>query len=143
MKRSRFASPQDAEAAFYEALERADLDAMMDLWADDEEIICVHPAGPRLAGTEQVRASWREIFRNGPTLRFQLSDREVHHSATLAVSCVHENIQVSGQEQDVHVVTATNVYVLTPDGWRMLVHHASPSTRAPEPPEREEPPVLH
>ena len=48
MKRSTFPTPQDAEAAFYEALERADLEAMMEVWAEDEEIVCVHPAGPRL-----------------------------------------------------------------------------------------------
>ena len=30
-----FPTPQDAEAAFYEALERADLEAMMAVWAED------------------------------------------------------------------------------------------------------------
>ena len=31
-----FPTPQDAEAAFYEALERADLELMMAVWSEDE-----------------------------------------------------------------------------------------------------------
>ena len=42
---------QDAENAFYEALEHGDLEGMMAVWAEDEEIICVHPTGPRLSRT--------------------------------------------------------------------------------------------
>ena len=45
-----FATPQDVENAFYEALECGDLDLMMSIWADDEEIVCVHPGGSRLLG---------------------------------------------------------------------------------------------
>src|SRR5262249_56001897 len=62
-------SPQDAEAAFYEALEAADLEAMMEVWAEDEEIVCVHPGGPRLAGFEQVRGSWAQILGSGRKLK--------------------------------------------------------------------------
>ena len=53
MRTTAFPTSQDAENAFYDALERADLDAMMAVWAEDEEIVCVHPTGPRLAGHEQ------------------------------------------------------------------------------------------
>ena len=37
-------SAAEVEAAFYDALHRADLEALMALWADDEEIVCIHPA---------------------------------------------------------------------------------------------------
>ena len=43
-------SPEDAEEAFYEAISRADLDALMNLWAEDEEIVCIHPGGQPLHG---------------------------------------------------------------------------------------------
>ena len=43
-----FPTAQDAETAFYEALERCDLEGMMAVWAEDEEIVCVHPAGGRV-----------------------------------------------------------------------------------------------
>jgi ketosteroid isomerase-like protein len=64
-----FASPQDVEAAFYEALERCDIDAMMAVWAEDEEVVCVHPGGPRLVGYTMVREAWQRVFANGRKLR--------------------------------------------------------------------------
>ena len=57
MSSSLFASPEDAETAFYDAIERADLEAMMAIWADDEEVACIHPAGQRLTGLAAVRES--------------------------------------------------------------------------------------
>ena len=35
-------SPDDVEAALYEALQRGDIEALMAVWADDDEIVCVH-----------------------------------------------------------------------------------------------------
>ena len=63
MRRSKlYPTPDDAENAFYDAFERGDLPAMMAVWAEDEDIICVHPTGPRLCGQDQVRESWAKIF---------------------------------------------------------------------------------
>ena len=50
-------SAAEVEAAFYDALNRADLEALMALWADDEEIVCIHPGGARLIGHAAIRAS--------------------------------------------------------------------------------------
>ena len=35
----KFSTPDQAEDAFYRALERADLSAMMAVWAEDEEVV--------------------------------------------------------------------------------------------------------
>ena len=50
-----YTTPQDAALAFYQAFEAKDIDAMMGAWADDEEIVCVHPGGTRLVGYDAVR----------------------------------------------------------------------------------------
>ena len=50
-----YVSPQDAALAFYQAFEARDLDAMMTAWADDEDIVCVHPGGSRMVGYDAVR----------------------------------------------------------------------------------------
>ena len=58
--RKLFPTPDDAEAAFYDAFERGDLAAMMVVWAEGEDVVCVHPSGPRLTGlsrTDQNRRS--------------------------------------------------------------------------------------
>ena len=62
---TRFATAEAAEHAFYDALERADLSMLLQVWAEDEDIICVHPGGLRLVGHHAVKESWQEILSNG------------------------------------------------------------------------------
>ena len=57
-----YTSPQDASLAFYHAFETQDIDAMMATWADDEDIVCVHPGGARVVGYDAVRNSWEQLF---------------------------------------------------------------------------------
>jgi uncharacterized protein (TIGR02246 family) len=129
-KRS-FPTAQDAEAAFYEALETGDLEAMMEVWAEDEEIVCVHPGGPRICGYEQVRESWSKILGSGQRLRVQLSDQVYVQGMMLAVHSVHENFTMAGDAGRQRPVVATNVYVRQGGGWRMVAHHGSPGPQAP------------
>ena len=63
-----FTTPEDAEEAFYDAIGRADLDALMNVWAEDEEIVCIHPTGQRLVGARAIRESWRTIFSGNQRL---------------------------------------------------------------------------
>ena len=132
MRPTAFPTPQDAENAFYEALERADLDAMMSVWAEDEEIVCVHPTGPRLAGHEQVRESWRRIFSGGSGARLDVSQQVATQAMMVAVHSVHESAPATGARRAPATVVATNVYMRTAAGWRMILHHASPAPGQPE-----------
>jgi uncharacterized protein (TIGR02246 family) len=131
-----FPTAQDAENAFYEALERADLEAMMAAWSEDEDIVCVHPNGQRLTGQEQVREAWRQMFAGGPHMRVQLTQQVIVSGMMVAVHSLHENISVAGEPQPRAPMLATNVYLRTPAGWRIAVHHASPApaAAAPTPP---------
>lgn len=142
-----FANSQEAEAAFYDAFSKGNLDAMMAVWADDEEIYCVHPGTPRVNGVEQVRESWRRIFASGQTLRFQLRSRHSVHGMMFAVHSVYEQITVAGQGQAPNPMLATNIYLRTDRGWRMVAHHAAPapaaSEAASEPGSRRTPKTLH
>ncbi|HLF39720.1 MAG TPA: nuclear transport factor 2 family protein [Burkholderiales bacterium] len=145
MKKALFASPQDAESAFYEALTKADLDSMMAVWADDDDIYCVHPNGARVSGVESVRESWRQIFASGQTLRFQLRESQHVQGMMLSVHSVYEHITIAGETRARNPVIATNVYLRTERGWRMVAHHASPAPAAGDPePRRAAPPkTLH
>ena len=62
----------DAALAFYQAFEAKDLDAMMATWAEDEEIVCVHPGGTRLVGYDAVRPGWEQLFAGDARLTFRL-----------------------------------------------------------------------
>ncbi|OGA48686.1 MAG: hypothetical protein A3G25_12810 [Betaproteobacteria bacterium RIFCSPLOWO2_12_FULL_63_13] len=125
MKKTSFPTPEDCEAAFYEALESADLDAMMEVWADDEEIICVHPGWPRLTGYDQIRENWAQIFRSGERLKVHITEQVCVQGAMLSVHSLHENILVKGEPKPRPSVVTTNVYLRIAGGWRMVVHHGS------------------
>lgn len=125
-----FPTAQDAENAFYEALERADLDAMMEVWGEDDEIVCVHPSGQRLSGQAQVREGWKQMFAGGAGLKVQTSHQVVASSMMAEVRSVYENITVPGERHARPPIVATNVYYRTAAGWRMVVHHASPPAPA-------------
>lgn len=139
-----FPTALDAENAFYEALERCDLELMMAVWAEDEEILCVHPGGPRFCGQEQVRDSWRQILASGERLRVQVARRTVIAGVMFALHSLHEVITVAGEPRARPPVVVTNVYLRTAAGWRMIVHHASlaPASAGGEP-AADTPKVLH
>ena len=132
VKKTIYASAQEAEAAFYEAFAKNDLEAMMTVWADDEDIYCVHPGSPRFAGLDAVRESWRRVFGSGQTLSFHLRARHEAHGMMFAVHCVYEQITVAGQGTARNPMLATNIYLRTDRGWRMVAHHAAPAPPLPE-----------
>jgi len=47
---TNYLTPADAEMAFYDALERNDLEDMMAVWLDNDAVVCVHPGASRLEG---------------------------------------------------------------------------------------------
>ena len=120
------ASPEDAEAQFYDALRDGDLDRVMAVWADEEDIVCVHPGGARVVGPRAVRAAFEAIFASG-----QLAVHPEHVKVVQAMgSAVHSVLEridvVTVEGPRTGWVVATNVYVKTGQGWRMVAHHASP-----------------
>lgn len=123
-----YPTPQAAEAAFYNAFERADLRAMMAVWADEDNIICIHPTGPRLHGRRAVEEGWRSLFRTNTSMRFQITDIRAMQHDTFSVRSVYENIDHGSDFQQHALIISTNLYRLTDQGWRMIMHHASPGT---------------
>jgi len=122
-----YPTPDDAETAFYDAFERSDLAGMMAVWAEDDDIVCIHPQGPRLMGFEAVRESWMQIFSGGGSrLRVRTTEARKFSGQSVAVHAVVEVLSAPGQQGPTQAVCATNVYELTDDGWRMVVHHATP-----------------
>ncbi len=83
------------------------------------------PGGPRLTGFASVKSSWTSILANGP-LHARCTLAKSLETPTVALHNVIEEVVVgSGPKQEVVRVLATNVYVKTPAGWKMVLHHAS------------------
>ena len=125
-----YTTPADAALAFYQAFEAKDIDAMMGAWADDEEIVCVHPGGARLVGYDAVRAAWEQLFAGDSRLSFRLQDIVVVESVGMAMQSAVEQVALSSDGSTRGYAVATNVFLRTPVGWRLLVHHASPAPAA-------------
>ena len=121
-----FATPDEAEEAFYTAFANTNLEAMMEVWLDSDTVTCVHPVGPRISGRDAVRGSWAEIFRGSGGLKFRLGEVSRTQDALLAIHVLHEHITVRGEPGERPPAVATNIYQLTQDGWHMILHHASP-----------------
>ncbi|WP_077036311.1 SgcJ/EcaC family oxidoreductase [Pelomonas sp. KK5] len=138
------ASPEDTEQQFYEALQSGDLDRLMECWADEDEVSCVHPGGQRLVGLGAIRAAFEALFARGPVAVSPERVRRLHTPDT-AIHQVLERVSVPGAEgapQSAWVV-ATNVYLKTALGWRLVVHHASPGTAQDVQELTAEPTTLH
>ena len=135
------ASPEDTEAQFYEALQAGDLERLMAVWGDEDEVCCVHPGGPRVVGAAAIRASFEQIFArgaipvhpecqrrlvNGDTAIHQVLERvEITERLTAAGALIFRTDEDGTQSA---WVVATNVYLKTALGWRLVAHHASPGT---------------
>lgn len=137
------ASPDDVEAQFYEALREADLDKLMALWAEDEEVMCVHPGGPRVVGAGAIRATFEAIFASGGIPVQPERVRRVHSLAAAVHNVVERVAAPTPEGPRGGTVVATNVYLKTAQGWRMVMHHASPGTAGDAPEIAEAPSVLH
>jgi ketosteroid isomerase-like protein len=139
------ASPDDVEAQFYEAIQHADIDKLMMLWSDDDDIACVPPGGPRLMGAAAIRAGFEAVFANGP-VPLQLHGIKRLHSMGSAVHHVVESIALQTDEGVQRAwLLATNVYLKTALGWRMVAHHVSQGSAeaAEAEAERDAPSTLH
>jgi hypothetical protein len=98
-----------------------------------------------------VRESWARIFSGGPRARVHIASQVAISGMMLAVHSVHENFTLESEAKGQRLgdaapapIVATNVYLRTAVGWRMIVHHASPAPAQPEPAPREAPPkMLH
>jgi hypothetical protein len=76
-------------------------------------------------GAAAVRASWTAILANG-SLSIRATSRKSVETPSLAVHNVIEEIVLAqGRGQQVVQVIATNAYVKTPAGWKMVLHQAS------------------
>lgn len=126
-----------ANADFYAAFERGDFDAMQEIWALDDGVVCVHPGTEPIRGRREVMRSWMVLMANSPYIQFFLTDIEAEVTGDLASVTCTENVLSAAPGTPVGVfaggsATATNVFRRTAEGWRLWIHHASPVLSSPE-----------
>ncbi len=134
-----------ANARFYAAIERGDLDDLAALWKEGEDTSCVHPGTGQLRGTGVILRAWALVMAQLSYVQFVLTDVRVDCHADMAVVTCTENVLHAGHDVPVQSfkgarATATNVFVRAagdaPAGsspWQLVVHHASPVLDSWEP----------
>lgn len=121
----------EAETAFYQAFESADIDAMRAVLAMDDDCVCIHPGGDRIDGPRAILESWATLLSSGQHLRIAISGAVVQGTDRLAVHHVMENLSYGAGLRQQATVTATNVYRRSDNGWHMVAHCAAPGKIVP------------
>lgn len=119
-----YAQPDDVENAFYELLAAGDADRLTQLWAEDEEALCVHPTGVRLRGHNLIRESWRGIFGTA-RLRVHAESIAHWHGGVLAIHHLQETLFLGDDPSPHGPLHVTHVYARGAHGWRLVARHAS------------------
>jgi ketosteroid isomerase-like protein len=118
-------------ATFYAAFESGDLDGMRQVWDDTQDVICVHPGWSPVRGAAALHRSWAMVMASTPYIQFILTDVIVSVRGDVASVTCSENVLAAGGETPAAgfsggQAVATNLFRLTPAGWRLWIHHASP-----------------
>lgn len=107
-----------ANAAFYAALCAGDGAKVAQIWADTDDISCIHPGWPVVIGRAAVIGSWRDILSG---------------SGMLEIACHEPHAIVNGDEGRVLCIeivgsaalAASNHFRRIDGVWRLIHHQAS------------------
>ena len=118
-----FATPQDAEDAFYDALDEGHAEAVMGVWERSEEIACLLPMQPLARGLGAVGRVWDSLLSEGRKLEISVKHIAWNEMETLAIHLIEEQAPPLPGQPAVPVY-GINIYRKGDDGgWRLLMHH--------------------
>jgi ketosteroid isomerase-like protein len=138
-----FSTPEAAEAAFYDAFQTRNLEAMMAVWANDDSIACIHPMAAPLDGRAAVAAGWHSMFEAAGQFQVEVEIAHEIREATQVLRIVREYLIIGRETEPRPPILASNLYHKEDDGWHMVLHHASPLQVGGTPASRMPPAVLH
>ena len=128
-------SPQEAEDAFYDALDEGDLKQMLSVWAEADDICCLLPMHPMILGREGVTDVFTQLFSQGHGVSLSIAHLGWIETDNIAIHQVEETIE--DPPADRHTPPpfyGTNIFRKDNTGWRLIVHLNAP-TPPPPPPE--------
>ncbi|MDR0234337.1 MAG: nuclear transport factor 2 family protein [Zoogloeaceae bacterium] len=121
-----FTTPEDAEIAFYKAVNHGNLNEFLAVWAEEEEVLCLHPSGNLLSSLESIRESWQEILGGAAKIRLHFRRISYWRASLIAVHHLIEELH-SAQEDASGIFRVTHVFMRGSHGWRMTCRHSSPA----------------
>lgn len=123
-----YSTPQDAEDAFYDALEEGDLGRLLSVWADTDDVCCLLPMYPLIRGRKEVAEVFQHLFARGHGVALSITHLGWIQTADMAIHQVEETIQNPPPgNAPPPPFYGTNIYRKYADGWRLLVHQNAPT----------------
>ena len=121
----QFATAQDAEDAFYDAIDERDAERLRSVWEDSGEIACLLPMQPMLHGAE-VHEAFRPLTDGEIQIEIQVRHIRWLEAGELAIHFVEERVKLPGSPPQ-PAVYGVNIYRKGNTGWRLLIHQNSPT----------------
>ena len=119
-----FSSAEDCQDAFYRAMREGDSEQIRRVWLVSAQTTCIHPGAIPLIGYDAVVRSWNAILDGGNGIRVIYEPRSRFAVDRLVI---HVGLELIRAPNDGTVlVSVTNVYELTGEGWKMRLHHGAP-----------------
>lgn len=123
------ATPQDAEDAFYDAIDERDAEGLRSVWEDSADIACLLPMQPMLHGAD-VHEAFRPLTDGEVQLDIQVRHLRWLEAGVIAIHFVEERVSVPGSPPQ-PAVYAVNIFRKGGSGWRLLIHQNSPTPPPP------------
>jgi len=124
-----YATAQDAEDAFYDAIDERDAELLRSVWESSENIACLLPMQPLLHGNH-VHEAFQPLIGGEILLDIQVRHIRWLEDGDLAIHFVEERVSIPGNPPQ-PAVYALNIYRRGETGWRLLIHQNSPTPPPP------------
>jgi ketosteroid isomerase-like protein len=122
-----YASPQEAEDAFYDALDEGDLNRLLAVWAETDDICCLLPMHPMIQGRQAVTELFTHLFSQGHGVSLTITHLGWIETGDMAIHQVEETILAPAPDAPpLPPFYGTNIFRKDSTGWRLIVHQNAP-----------------
>ena len=126
-------TPQEAEDAFYDALDVGNLDQLLSVWAESDDIVCLLPMHPMIQGRQGITDVFTHLLSQDSGVSLTIAHLGWIETDDIAIHHVEETIlALESDKPPPPPFYGTNIYRKDKTGWRLIVHQNAP---APPPPD--------
>jgi ketosteroid isomerase-like protein len=127
-----FTTPQDAEDAYYDALEDGDLPRLLAVWDDTNDISCLLPMQALAQGRAAVTEAFNQLLSRGRGIELSVTHLHWIETHDVAIHLVEETAQGTAPGgPPPPPVYASNIYRKDSRGWHLIVHQNTPHPPPP------------